>query len=184
MLHGAASAQDKPKPGKEMKAILAKIPDASSKEVEQIASQLSGERAELERQLILQLTAAKSKHHKIVVVYLLGLYRMDRAVRNLADLITLEAEVAPQGKESLWDVHPAVEALARIGSPAVPVMLEKIQTSRDKQEAELCVVVLRTVLGRSLARHALADAIAEQADAAKLKQLRTALESLKAKPPE
>jgi len=34
-------------------------------------------------------------------------------------------------------------------------MIKKIETSGDKHEVELCVLVLRSVLGRSLAGHAL-----------------------------
>jgi len=166
-----------------MEGILANLPNASEQEGEQIASQLSGERAELQRQLLLQLASPKSKHHQIVVVYLLGLYRMEGATRDLASVITLEAEATIHKREALWDLYPAVEALARIGSPAVPVMIKKIETSGDKHEVELCVLVLRSVLGRSLAGHALEDAIAEQSDAARVKQLREAIESLKAKPP-
>jgi len=78
-------------------------------------SQLSGERAELQRQLLLQLASPKSKHTRSSRVF--WVVRMEGATRDLASVITLEAEARYIRGKRYGIFTPQVEALARIGSP-------------------------------------------------------------------
>ena len=143
---------------------LPSLPNAGDKEAEEMASRLSKDRAELQSQLLLQLVSPKSKQHQIVVAYLLGLYRMDGAVRDLADLITLEAEVRAQSKEALWDVHPVAEALIKIGRPSIPAMLENIKAAKGENVTKLSVEVIQYVETPAIAKMILQDAIAKEKD--------------------
>jgi len=176
---GAAPLVDKPSPGKKMKEILAKLPNASEQEGEQIASQFSTERAELQTQLILQLASPKSKEHQIVVVYLLGLYRMDGAVRDLAKVITLETELRKIRRLPLWGRYPAVDALAKIGMRSIPPVIECIEMSEDKLVTELGAKVIKQILGRELAEAAVKQAIDKQPNQDKKKKLEESLQFLK-----
>jgi hypothetical protein len=162
-----------------MKEMLVRLPDATDKETEQIASQLSDERTELQSQLILQLVSPKSKHHQIVVAYLLGLYRMDGAVRDLASVITLEAEVTIQKRERLWDVHPVAEALIKIGRPSIPAMLENIKAAKGEEVTKLSVEVIQYVETPAIAKMILQDAIAKEKDPVKVKILQDSLKYVK-----
>jgi hypothetical protein len=104
---------------------------------------------------------------------------MDGAVRDLADLITLEAEVKQQSKEALWDVHPVAEALIKIGRPSIPAMLENIKAAKGENVTKLSVEVIQYVETPAIAKMILQDAIAKEKDSAKMKILQDSLKYLK-----
>lgn len=180
---GAVPPADKPGPDEKMKEILANLPNASEQDGERIASGLSNDRAQVQSQLILQLLSPKSKQHQIVVVYLLGLYRMEGAARHLAKFITLEAEEKLHQRLPLWSRYPAVDALVKIGMPSIPVVMERIETSDDKLVIELGAKVIKGVLGQEIAEGVVKQAIIKLPDADKKKKLEEALGFLKPEPP-
>jgi len=176
---GLAFSEQPMKPDGGASKVIPLLPGAGIAEREDMVVALTKERFALQKELIRQLNSPKSKHHQISAAYLLGLYRMERAVRDLANVITLEAEVRRQEKEWLWNQYPVVEALVRIGRPAIPAMLENIEAGKGEKITELSVKVIRHVGTAAIAKMILEEAIAKEKDPTKMKNLRESLKYLK-----
>lgn len=178
---GVAMPAEKPTQKKGMKEILAGLSNTDAEEAEQVSSQLSVERAELEAQLIRQLNSPKPKQQQVVIAYLLGLYRMDNAVRPLTRVITLETEPKLHRRLPAITRHPAAQALLRIGMPSIPAVMERLETTEDAQVVELGTWVIDRILGRELGEMAIKHAIDKQTDRDKRKRLEEALAFFKDK---
>jgi len=138
--------------------------------------QLSKERSDIQGDLIYQLSNSESSDMRIAAAYLLGRYRMEQSVRVLAKFITLEYEHKTNWKrEPLWGRRPVVEALIRIGLPAIPEMIKNIETSEDGKVRELSARVIRYVEGPDLAKFIVEREIEKQPDETKKRNLRAAL---------
>ena len=84
------------------------------------------------------------------------------------------------GKES-W--YPAVEALSKIGMPAIGPVIGKLgEYEKDGLGRELCCWIIKDVLGERLGRVRLEMAIEEEKKAAVRKNLRAAMSKYFAKP--
>lgn len=178
---GAALPTQKPAQKKGMKEILDGLPNTDAKDAEQIASQFCAEHAELETQLLRQLASPKSKQQQIVIVYLLGLYRMDNAVRELAKVITLEIEPMQHPRLPLLTRRPVVDALIQIGMPSIRAVIGRLETDNKELVVELGTMVIDRILGRELGEMAIKQAIDKQTDREKRKKLEQALEFFKNK---
>lgn len=137
----------------------------------------------LQNNLIHQLGAATSKHHRFSAAFLLGLYRMPDAASHMAKYIALEETERRRNKRlPLWGRYPVAEALIRIGRPAVPAMLQNIATSDDEKVCELSANVIRHVEDPEIGRFIVERAIKKQPDAEKKKRLQEALKYFEDKP--
>jgi hypothetical protein len=155
------------------------LPDAGTAEREDMVVALTKKRLALQTDLLKQLNSPKSEEHQISVIYLLGLYRMEGAVRDLANLITLEAKVRIQKREWLWDQYPVVEALVKIGRPAIPAMLENIKAAKGEKVTELSIKVIQHVETLAIAKMILQEVIDKEKDQKKKKNIKESLKYLK-----
>lgn len=180
---GAVPSPGESDSGKKVKAVLADLPNAGEKEAKEIVSKVIEDRMQIQSQLILQLAAPKSKHHQIVVVYLLGFYRMSGATRDLAKVITLESEdyLKQQTRLPLWGRYPAAGALIKIGMPSIPVAMERLETAETELVVELGTMVIDKILGRELGEMAIKQAIDKQPNPKKRKKLEESLVFFKTK---
>lgn len=146
----------------------------------ELLGELSKERSDVQSNLIYQLDNSRSKEVKFAAAFLLGFYRMEKSVYHLSRHITLENErVIASSKLPLWDRYPVVEALIRIGKPAVPEMLRTIETSEEEKVRDFSARVIRYVEGSEIGRIVIEKAMEKQTDPAKKARLKTALKYLK-----
>jgi hypothetical protein len=117
------------------------------------------------------------KEVKVAAAYLLGLHRMEEGVPRLSKIITIEMEWKDARAEGLWGRYPIVEALIRIGMPAVPQMVANIEESTDEQVCTLSAQVIRYVMGPEAARFTLESAMENKAEGVKVR-LRKAIATL------
>ncbi len=137
--------------------------DMSRAELVSNLNNLGTDRTRLETELIAHLRGAPPKQTKIAIVYLMGMYRMEGAVRDLATMIDFHDDEAGISKHlPLWDEWPAAQALARIGGRAAPEMVHNLATSDTPKVRELSAVVLRVVMGAGPAKEAVSEAIAAE----------------------
>ena len=99
------------------------------------------------------IVAAKSPQiaKRASAMYMLGLYRIARAVPMLATNI----QFRHMFKNSMLPVrgtsrYPAMQALIRIGTPAIPVMVKNLETTEKPEVAACSAWVIRKVEGRRL----------------------------------
>jgi len=146
----------------------------------ELLGELSKERSDIQSNLIYQLDNSRSKEVKFAAAFLLGFYRMEKSVYHLSRHITLENErVISSSRLPLWDRYPVVEALIRIGKPAVPEMLRTIETSEEEKVRDFSARVIRYVEGSEIGRIVIEKAMEKQTDPAKKARLKTALNYLK-----
>jgi hypothetical protein len=156
-------------------ALIGQMGALNDEERIELVEQLIKERIHMERNLIRQLDNSKTKQAKFAVAFLLGYYRMEKSVPHLSKLITLEAQGTKQKRENLWDRYPVVEALIRIGNPAIPEMIRNIETSEDNKVRELSARVIRYVEGAEIGRIVIEKAIEKQTDPRRKARLEAAL---------
>ena len=140
-----------------------------------LLDELAKERAELQGVLLTQLSSSQSKETRSCAAFLLGLYRMEQAVNDLAKLITMEADIQKQKREAPWGRYPVVEALIRIGRPGIPAMLENIEKTDDELVRKLSARVIRFVEGPDIAKFVLEEAIRNERDTTKKQNLQSGL---------
>lgn len=159
------------------------IPQLASLKAEErlkLLDKTVNDRYSLQSELIAQLDASKSKEVTFSAAFLLGIYRMEDSVPTLAKIITMESDVMLHASaEPRWDQYPIVEALIRIGNPAVPEMIKNIETSKDKKVRELSARVIKYVMGPDIAKIVLEKAMKDKSDAVKA-NFKAAIESMRA----
>lgn len=90
-----------------------------------------------------------SNEGMVYCIYLLGQWRAAEAVTILIEKIDLKAaKVDPKGAKGRWGMYPAQDALAKIGQPAVNVILDKLPTERDELRRKLMCNVISNVEGK------------------------------------
>ena len=182
MLAQAASAQS-----------LGKTDSARSKSiVDQIASlgKLAGQEREallrdnsenlrqIQTSLLNQLGSTDNEV-RCCAAYLLGEYRFPRAAVSLSQAITLEAQIRANGREWFWNRYPAVEALMKIGSPAIPAMIQNLEESDDATVRDLSLKVIYSIeRDKEITTLRLHRALDTQKDSQKQVRLQFALKSL------
>ena len=133
--------------------------------LEQYLNKVTIDRLAFEQQLLVKLATDQPVEKKFAIIFVLGEYRMERAVPYLSSIITLENEnLSVNSREPLIGAYPVVEALARIGTPAAPEMLKNIETSDNETVRGLSLRVLKGVYGAELARCYLQIALEKQHD--------------------
>jgi hypothetical protein len=123
--------------------------------------------------------AGISKPAKVHAVYLLGQLRATAAVTPLLEQIDLKAEqVDPKGGIGRWGLYPAQEALARIGNPAVQMILDVLPREKDELRRKLMCHVLSDVEGTEFAKLLVQMRRDKETDAARKANLELALRVL------
>ena len=143
---------------------------------QQLLLQCFETRQSLERELIGQFDVAQADDVRCDIAYALGLYRMEGAVGALSRHIKLRS--AMHRRRPLGGEYPAVDALGRIGNPAIPEMIKNIENSDDPQVQELSLRVIRYVEGAEVCKFVLQLAIDKQADKEKKGRLSSALDAI------
>ena len=112
--------------------------------------------------------------------YLLGQRRISDAAPALAQMITLEAAFRDNPHEWFWGKNPAVEALIKIGDPAIADVLRNLQESNDAKVRELSMRVIYHIdrKDKGFVRLRLEKALAVQDNTEKKARLQTALRFL------
>ena len=119
---------------------------------------------------------------KFYAAYLLGAYRFPQAVSSLANNIALEDKIRSQiqkQREWYWDIYPAMEALIRIGNPAIPTMIRNLEESDNANVRELSLRVVYSIdRDKDMVRLRLQKAAEAQKDLQKKARLQSALKAL------
>lgn len=144
-----------------------------------VLQQLSRERIDVMGSLISQLEESNPKEANFAIAYLLGFYRMEQSVPHLSKYIALKIEKIERVKAlPLYGEYPVVEALIRIGNPAIRQMIKNIESSDDEKVRKLSARVIRYVDGPEIAKFRLEKTIEKQSDPTKKSRLKAALESM------
>lgn len=118
--------------------------------VNRVAQSYHGAALELVRQL---RKGGLPNDRTVYLVYLLGQLRAVYAVTILIDNIHLEAEkVDPKDRIGRWGPYPAQQALARIGKPAVNMILDRIGKENSELRRKLMCLVICDVDGNEIGR--------------------------------
>ena len=147
---------------------------------------LAHERDNLTINLIRLLRHGKNlnKEKKIRICFLLGEYRATRATMDLLNIITLENKNVPEEdtRFALWRKYPAYEALMKIGVPAIPRILKRLETESDLMAMRLEVSVVYYVYGKELTKILLNKVLSKQTDIKKAKNIKKAISLIKWSP--
>lgn len=176
----ALTVQSAPFPGHEDElAIIKQLDGLDETQCEAALSKLSLRRAEMQRELITVLNTSHSESVEAASAYLIGLYRMDGAVKALAESIRLKTKNILQDRESLIGAYPAFDALIAIGSPSIPALIENLAESDDSLVRELSLrAVCRIDRDNSIVEIRLNKALNAENDSGKQKRLHTAIRAL------
>jgi hypothetical protein len=135
----------------------------------------------LQNQIIAILRSNAPNQEKVAAIHVAGIYRLERVASDLVNIIKLQDEryEGDQAHQlSTWSHYPAVGALAMIGNPAVPLLLNKLATSEDIETRRLSAIVLLDIMDSGPAKVTVQDEIQRRADAknyAAIARLRAAL---------
>lgn len=137
------------------------------------------ERIKLTKELVQILNSEKpSSEDKCAAAYLIGLFQIREGIRALIDnfLLGNKAALEPDlvTAEGSW---PAQKALIRIGEPAVPAVMEFIESATNSLQLNRASAVILSIKGQEEGAEFLKQAIAEQADNKKKENLKAALSS-------
>jgi hypothetical protein len=172
-------------PGIEKKAPTPRLASVGSAERMQLLERASRDRSDLQAALIGQLRdESNPKEVTICIAYLLGVHRMGETLPDLSKYIALtNYTLLEENRRPLLGECPVVDALIRIGDPAIPQMIKTVETSGDQRVRELSAKVIRYVDGPEIARFRLQKAIERQSDPAKKARLKAAMDGIKIAPP-
>ena len=117
-----------------------------------------------------------SNEGKVYAIYLLGRLRANPAVPILLDNIAFKAtKVDPKGGIGRWGMYPAQEALVRIGTPAVNMILDRLPTEREEIRRKLMCSVISDVEGKTFGKLVIKIRYDEESDPANKENLQLAL---------
>ena len=141
------------------------------------ANKLIADRRTLEQNLTTQLDAVKTPdNRKVLLIYTLGKLRSRWAVASLIKVIDFKAPfMDPKFDVARWGSHPAVDALAGIGDPAVIGIVDTLSTEKDDARVRLMVMVIYRVEGAKPGQARLETALAKAHDDTAKQNLQNAL---------
>ena len=162
---------------------VTRIPDlgnlsskTTSSEIDLAAQSYNDNIAHLLRQL---REAGVSVEGKVYAIYLLGQWRATAAVSTLIDNISMNASKSdPRLSIARWGTYPAQEALSRIGTPAVNMILEKLPAEQDDLRRRLMCFVIHDVEGKVTGQWMLQSKIVNERDGPRKVNLQAALNVL------
>jgi hypothetical protein len=132
--------------------------------------------------LITQLRLAKSDEARTLLIYALGELRAVRAAEVIVEHIDLKPPRRDLAlKIARWGPFPAVEALTKIGRPAVNEILAKLQRDVANDRLHLMVEVIFAAEGAKCGRILIENEVATYANDPKIKaNLEAALDAFDA----
>jgi len=179
---GGAALGDKSDPGPDggsVDAIL-RLPKMEANGRLGLLEELTKARHNRQEGLIRLLESDVPNEIKCDIAYLLGLDRMEQSVEKLSNVITLEKDQSELDKRlPLYGRYPAVQALIRIGNPAVRRMVANIESSDSEKTRELSALVVRQIEGAEIGKIVLEKAMEKQTDDKKRGRLKAAIEGMK-----
>ncbi len=96
--------------------------------------------------------ATVSNEGKVYAIYLLGQLRAAPAVTVLLEHLDLRAnKTDPAGGIGRWGTYPAQEALVKIGTPAVNMILDKLPLEGNQVRRQLMCAVISDAVGKKVA---------------------------------
>ncbi len=123
---------------------------------EEYVVQLMQERKDFQSRLLNQFTPTASDNVKCTIITILGVYRMTDTIPLIAENITIRYR-NPKG--FTWahaiDEYPAVIALIRMGTKAVPSMVNNIASTNDERVRAFSTSVIQGIYGPDIARFVL-----------------------------
>jgi len=94
-----------------------------------------------------------SNEGKVYCAYLLGELRAAKAISILLKNIDLKAEkIDPKIAGVRWNVYPAQDALAKIGMPAVHMILDRLGKEENEDRRKLMCRVIAKVEGKEIGK--------------------------------
>lgn len=125
---------------------------------------------------------SSSAEARVHAAFLLGHWHLEQAAPHLARKLTLRDDKAAERPPVwFWGEYPAQEALVRLGSAAIPSVIEVLATSDDATSRRLALLVVRSVDG-TLAQARLSQARDDEGDRDRRRRLERALAELSAAP--
>ena len=117
---------------------------------------------------------------KVYAIYLLGELRAAPATNILIENIDLKAtKVDRKGAIGRWGPYPAQEALVKIGTPAVNMVLDKLPTEQNDLRRQLMCAVISDAVGRRVADAMLRFRYEEERDPSNRANIEAAIRVLK-----
>ena len=124
---------------------------------------------------------SNDKEVQLCSAYLIGQYRFPEASELFVDNITLQ-DNRPQFAEKLWGWYPAMDALVKIGNPAIPFLITKLTNSDDTEVRALALEALSRIDNDvAITKFRLQVLISDQIDSPKMINLEAAIQKLKQK---
>ena len=158
---------------------VAQLAPLKNKQRESLLSAFFVERTADERHLIKEFESAKQDEVRASLAYLIGVYRMQGAVKSLAKHITLDLGIRKHVKELLLGRYPVVHALVAIGKPSIPEMLRLVETTDKTSVRKQAVRVIRHIEGPEISRMIFEMRIKAETDETKKKRLQKGLSDLR-----
>jgi hypothetical protein len=137
------------------------------------------ERIKLTKELVRILNSAtSSSEDKCAAAYLIGLFQIQEGINALIKSFLLGNKAALEPDlitaEGAW---PAQKALIRIGEPAIPAVIEFIESATNTLQLNRASGVILYIKGQKEGAEFLKQAITEQTDSKKKENLKAALAS-------
>jgi hypothetical protein len=115
------------------------------------------------------------------LIYLLGELRDVRAVSSFIKFIDLKApRIDPRIRKPRWGDYPAAEALTKIGTQSVRILVLRLAEEQTKLRRQLMVTVIWEVEGEKAGRATLEVALTQQTNDAARTNMRASLEAFDA----
>jgi hypothetical protein len=128
---------------------------------------------------VLEERLDKGDHqNKCYAAYLLGWYRINESIVLLNRHLTLYDAERPDLRMWYWGEYPVVEALIRIGHPAVKTMMANIASSNEPLVLRLSTRVLFHVLGEYWAKEYLKVEISKSRETTAKEKFERALKEI------
>jgi HEAT repeat protein len=136
---------------------------------------------QLNKMLISKL-GSTNKDVRFYAAYFLGVYRFPEAAKTLAQCISLEDRVRTSSDGFhfwVWIRYPAMEALMKIGSPAISPLIQNLEESDDATVRKLSLFVLCFIDGdKDIVQLRLQIALKSEKDPKKQARIQAAIKSL------
>ena len=168
-------------PGEKEKEYVVRIPDFQA-QLSELTSKAVDQVAKSYREVIGDIKGQLDQGHlsnegRVYAIYLLGQLRAAEAVTVLIENIDFTAaRVDSKVGIGRWGMYPAQEALGKIGTPAVNIILEKLPTERDGLRRKLMCLVISDVEGKAVGTMLVKVRFDEESDASRKASLGLALQ--------
>lgn len=152
----------------------------SAEKLDQTVEQIVSTHRQVSADAIRQLRDGNlSDDGKLYAVYLLGELRATAAVTTLLENIDLKATRGDlKGGIGRWGMYPAQEALSKVGTPAVQMILDLLPAERSELRRQLMCMVITDVEGKEFGGTLVKLRLEQEADPSRRANLELALRLL------